>query len=69
MFMPENYINVLFSKGLVLDDIIKLLNIEKINLCKQKNEFVNVIGSSEPIEVKVTPLYVLTDSKGKEYYI
>ena len=66
--MPENYINVLFSKGLVLDDIIKLLNIEKINLCKQKNKFLNVIGCNKE-KVKVIPLYVLTDSNGKNYYI
>ena len=67
--MPENYINVLFSKGLVFDDIIKLLNIEKINLCKQKNEFLNVCGQQEPIEVPVIPLYVLVDVNGREYYI
>ena len=67
--MPEGYVNILFQKGLVLDGIIKLLNIEKFNLCKQKNEFVNVIGSSEPIEVKVIPLYVLTDANGRDYFI
>ena len=67
--MPEGYVNILFQKGLVLDDIIQLLNIEKLNLCKQKNEFVNVIGSSEPIEVKVIPLYVLTDANGRDYFI
>ena len=66
--MPENYINVLFSKGLVLDDIIKLLNIEKINLCKQKNEFLNVIGYNKE-KVKIMPLYVLTDANGKDYFI
>ena len=63
MFMPENYINVLFSKGLVLDDIIKLLNIEKFSLQKPKGEFLNVVGN------RVIPLFVLTDSNGKEYYI
>ena len=66
--MP-NYVNILFLKGLVLDDIIKLLNIEKINIQTPKSEFVNVVGNPEPIEVKVTPLYILTDDKGKEYYI
>ena len=66
--MPENYVNVLFSKGLVLDDIIQLLNIEKINLCKQKNEFLNVIGCNKE-KVKIMPLYVLTDANGKEYFI
>ena len=67
--MPENYINILFQKGLVLDGIIKLLNIEKINMCKPKNQFFNVIGQHEPIEVKVMPLYVLVDAHGREYYI
>ena len=67
--MPEGYINILFKKGLVLDEIIKLLNIEKLDLQTQKNQFFNVIGSSEPIEVKVIPLYVLVDIHGKEYYI
>ena len=61
--MPEGYVNILFQKGLVLDDIIKLLNIEKFNLQKPKGEFLNVIGN------RVIPLYVLTDSNGKEYYI
>ena len=61
--MPENYINVLFSKGLVLDDIIKLLNIEKLSLQKPAGEFLNVVGN------RVIPLYVLTDSNGKNYYI
>lgn len=62
--MPENYVNVLFSKGLVLDDIIQLLNIEKINLYKQKN----VIGCNKE-KVKIMPLYVLTDANGKNYFI
>lgn len=61
MFMPENYVNVLFQKGLVLDDIIQLLNIEKINLCKQ-------IDCNKE-KVKVMPLYVLTDYNGKDYFI
>ena len=67
--MPENYINILFQKGLVLDDIIKLLKIEKLNLCKPKSAFFTVIGNSEPIEVRTVPLYILTDIHGKEYYI
>ena len=67
--MPEGYVNVLFQKGLVLDDIIKLLNIEKININTPKNQFLNIIGNPEPIEVKVIPLYILTDIHGKEYYI
>ena len=61
--MPENYINVLFSKGLVLDDIIKLLNIVKFNLQKPTGEFLNVVGN------RVIPLFVLTDINGKEYFI
>ena len=65
--MPEGYVNVLFSKGLVLDDIIQLLNIEKINLCKQKNEFFNVIGCNKE-NVKIMPLYVLIDTNGKNYF-
>ena len=69
MFMPEGYVNILFSKGLVLDDIIKLLNIEKINMQIPKNQFLHVVGQQEPIEVKTIPLYVLTDINGKEYYI
>ena len=69
MFMPEGYVNVLFSKGLTLDEIIKLLNIEKLDMQTPKSEFLNVIGNPEPIEVKVRPLYVLTDIHGKEYYI
>ena len=67
--MPENYINILFKKGLVLDDIIMLLHIEKINMQTPKSQFLNVIGNPEPIEVKVIPLYVLVDINGKEYYI
>ena len=61
--MPENYVNILFQKGLVLDDIIKLLNIEKFNLQKPKGEFLNVVGN------RVIPLFVLTDINGKEYFI
>ena len=61
--MPEGYINVLFSKGLVLDDIIKLLNIVKFNFKKPEGEFLSIIGN------RVIPLYVLTDSNGKNYYI
>ena len=67
--MQENFVNILFQKGLVLDDIIKLLNIEKLDLQQPKNEILNIVGNPEPIEVKVTPLYILTDDKGKEYYI
>ena len=67
--MPENYVNVLFQKGLVLDEIIQLLNIKEINMQIPKNEFFNVIGQQEPIEVKTVPLYILTDNRGKEYYI
>ena len=67
--MQENFVNILFQKGLVLDDIIKLLNIEKLNMQTPKSEFLNVIGNPEPIEVKVIPLYILTDIHGKEYYI
>ena len=67
--MQENFVNILFQKGLVLDHIIKLLNIEKINLQQPKSEFLNIIGNPEPIEVKLIPLYILTDDKGKEYYI
>ena len=67
--MQENFINILFQKGLTLDEIIKLLNIEKINMQTPKSEFLNVIGNPEPIEVKVIPLYILTDINGKEYYI
>ena len=67
--MQENFVNILFQKGLVLDDIIKLLNIEKINMQTPKSEFLNIIGNPEPIEVKLIPLYILTDINGKEYYI
>ena len=67
--MPEGYVNILFKKGLVLDDIIKLLNIEKININTPKSQFLNIIGNPEPIEVKIIPLYVLVDIHGKEYYI
>ena len=67
--MPEGYVNVLFQKGLVLDDIIQLLNIKEINMQIPKNEFFNVIGQQDPIEIKVVPLYVLIDDKGKKYYI
>ena len=67
--MQENFINILFQKGLTLDGIIKLLNIEKLDLQQPKNAFLNVIGNPEPIEIKVMPLYILTDDKGQEYYI
>ena len=67
--MQENYVNVLFRKGLVLDDIIELLNIVKFSIQQPKSEFLNVIGNPEPIEVKIIPLYILTDIHGKEYYI
>ena len=67
--MQENFINILFQKGLVLDDIIKLLNIEKMNINTPKSEFLNIIGNPEPIEVKIIPLYILTDTNGREYYI
>lgn len=67
--MQENFVNILFQKGLVLDDIIKLLNIEKINMQKPKSQFLHVVGNPEPIEVKLIPLYILTDIHGKEYYI
>ena len=67
--MQENFVNILFQKGLVLDDIIKLLKIEKLNMQQPKSQFLNIIGNSEPIEVKIRPLYVLTDINGKDYYI
>ena len=67
--MQENFINILFQKGLTLDEIIKLLNIEKLNMQSPRSEFLHVVGNPEPIEVKVIPLYILTDDKGKEYYI
>ena len=67
--MQENFVNILFQKGLVLDDIIKLLNIEKLKLQTPKSEFLNIIGNPEPIEVKLIPLYVLVDINGREYYI
>ena len=67
--MPENFINVLFKKGLTLDGIISLLHIEKLHLQQPKGEFLNVVGQQEPIEVKVIPLYVLVDIHGREYYI
>ena len=67
--MQENFINILFEKGLILDDIIKLLKIEKIDLQTPKSQFLNIIGNPEPIEVKIIPLYILTDINGKEYYI
>ena len=62
--MPENYVNILFQKGLILDDIIKLLNIEKFNLQKPKSKLPK-LGNYE----RVIPLYVLTDINGREYYI
>ena len=67
--MQENFINILFKKGLVLDEIVRLLHIEKIDLQTPKSQFLNIIGNPEPIEVKVIPLYILTDINGKEYYI
>ena len=67
--MQENFINILFQKGLTLDDIIMLLHIEKLDLQTPKSQFLNVIGNPEPIEVKVIPLYILTDANGKKYYI
>ena len=67
--MQENFINILFQKGLTLDEIVRLLHIEKIDLQTPKSQFLNVIGNPEPIEVKVIPLYILTDIHGKEYYI
>ena len=67
--MQENFVNILFQKGLVLDDIIKLLNIEKLDMQTPKSEFLHVIGNPEPIEIKVRPLYILIDIHGNEYYI
>lgn len=67
--MPEGYINVLFQKGLVLDDIIKLLNIKKIDMQQPRNAVFTVMSSNERIEMKVMPLYVLTDINGKQYFI
>ena len=67
--MPEGYVNILFQKGLILDEIVRLLHIEKIDLQTPKSQFLNIIGNPEPIEVKVIPLYILTDINGKEYYI
>ena len=67
--MQENFVNILFQKGLVLDDIIKLLNIEKISMQTPKSEFLHVVGNPEPIEIKLIPLYILTDNNGKNYYI
>ena len=67
--MQENFVNILFQKGLTLDNIISLLHIEKLDLQTPKSQFLNVIGNPEPIEVKLIPLYILTDDKGKEYYI
>ena len=61
--MPEGYVNILFKKGLILDDIIKLLNVVKLNFQKPKGEFLNVVGN------RVIPLYVLVDVNGKKYYI
>ena len=67
--MQENFINILFKKGLVLDEIIRLLHIEKLDMQTPKSQFLNVIGNPEPIEVKIIPLYILTDINGREYYI
>ena len=67
--MQENFINILFQKGLTLDEIIRLLCIEKLDMQIPKNAFLNIVGNPEPIEVKIRPLYILTDIHGKEYYI
>ena len=67
--MQENFINILFQKGLTLDDIVNLLRIEKMQIQTPKSEFLNIIGNPEPIEIKIRPLYILTDINGKEYYI
>lgn len=67
--MPEGYVNILFQKGLTLDNIVSLLHIEKLNMQTAKSQFLNIIGNPEPIEVKIIPLYILTDINGKEYYI
>ena len=67
--MQENFINILFQKGLTLDEIIRLLHIEKLKPQIPKNAFLNIVGNPEPIEIKVMPLYILTDDKGREYYI
>ena len=67
--MQENFVNILFAKGLVLDDIIKLLNIEKLNMQTPKSAFFTLVGNPEQIEMKTVPLYVLTDINGREYYI
>ena len=65
--MPEGYVNILFNKGLVLDEIIKLLNIEKFNLHVTTDELPKLVNCDE--RTKVIPLYVLTDYNGKNYYI
>ena len=57
------------QKRLTLDEIVRLLHIEKIDLQTPKSQFLNIIGNPEPIEVKIIPLYILTDIHGKEYYI
>ena len=67
--MQENFINILFQKGLTLDGIISLLNIEKLDLQTPKSQFLHVVGNPDPIEVKIMPLYILTDIHGREYYI
>ena len=67
--MQENFINILFQKGMTLDDIIKLLHIEKLHMQTPKNEILNIVRNPEPIEVKIRPLYVLVDANGREYYI
>ena len=67
--MQENFINILFQKGLTLDNIVSLLHIEKLDMQTPKSEFFHVVGNPEPIEVKIIPLYILTDIHGKEYYI
>ena len=65
--MLENYINILFQKGLVLDEIIKLLNIKKMNINTPTDKLPKLVNWDERTEV--IPLYVLTDSNGKNYYI
>ena len=69
LFMQENFVNILFQKGLVLDEIIKLLHIEKLDMQIPKSAFFTVIGKPEKIEMKLAPLYVLTDNNGKQYFI
>ena len=63
--MSANFVNILFAKGLVLDDIIMLLNIEKLDMQQPKSTFFTVTGKPEKIEMKVGPLYMLTDAHGR----